>query len=74
MKRKSKLRILSWITTIAMMLSIFNVPILGYATESAVNFGLYAEVLDEEYEINNTVVTAESGHSVSGKCFNENVK
>ncbi len=72
MKRKSKLRILSWITTIAMMLSIFNVPILGYATESAVNFGLYAEVLDEEYEINNTVVTAESGHSVSGKCFNEN--
>ena len=33
MKKRSKLRILSWITTIAMILSIFNIPLVGYATE-----------------------------------------
>jgi len=79
MKKKGKLKIISWISTIAMILSIFNIPLVGYATngteegtESDVSYSVYAEVLDENYDINETVVTAESGHSVTGNYFNDN--
>ncbi|MBR3787546.1 MAG: hypothetical protein IKJ85_04070, partial [Firmicutes bacterium] len=34
MKRNKKLKVISWITTMAMMISIFNIPLIGYATES----------------------------------------
>ena len=75
MRKKSKLRLLSWITTIAMILSIFNIPLVGYATESAdpstssevetymvVGSGFYVEGEDHEVGDSDEWVCEECGN------------
>ena len=78
MKKKGKLRILCWITTIAMMLSIFNIPLMGYATEGAepstssgITYSVKVQTLDENYDI--VEKSADEGaYNITGTYFNKN--